>query len=230
MIGTASALPNCSVFYNQFRVHDPSGALVPPFADDVCAGSIVGPVTLPASGTYTVAVNPYGTNVGYVTVRIYDVVDVTGPIPFGQAVKANLAIPGQRGIWTFTGTQNQRVSAVVTHIEYPELLGVPLQGQNHPGSGSERSRRDRIPERAVLGQIVGPGQLARHRHLHGRGGPELEPDRPGGGDVVRHRRRDGSHHARRPCSSCVADHTRPAWVLDIYGRAESGGERRDQHL
>jgi hypothetical protein len=156
------------VFYNQFRVHDPSGALVPPFADDVCAGSIVGPVTLPASGTYTVAVDPYGTNAGYVTVRIYDVVDVTGPIPFGQAVNANLAIPGQRAIWTFTGTQNQRVGAVVTHIEYPELLGVPLQVKIIPGPDPNGPVVTESPSGLCSGQIVGPGQLARHGHLHGR--------------------------------------------------------------
>ena len=78
-----------------------------------------GPVVLPTSGTYTVLVYSYAPYSGTVTVKVHDVVDVTGPIVFGQAVNATLDTPGQRGRWTFTGIANRWVSAVVHTSNFP---------------------------------------------------------------------------------------------------------------
>ena len=108
---SASTIPNCTVFYHKLRIHNPDGSVLASY-NGVCAGDIVRAV-LPTSGIYTVSVFACCDYSGTVTVRVYDVVDVSGPITFGQAVNVTLDTPGQRGYWTFTGSQNRRVSAMI---------------------------------------------------------------------------------------------------------------------
>ena len=80
---------------------------------DFCTGDIAGPATLPVTGTYTVLVDPYSTSTGNVTLTLYDVVDILGPItPGGAAVPVALPTPGQVARLTFSGTANQKVSVV----------------------------------------------------------------------------------------------------------------------
>ena len=115
---TASTVGNCSLIYHKLRILNPNGSILASF-NGACAGDIVGPVILPTSGTYTVLVYSYAPYSGTVTVDVHDVVDVTGPIAFGQAVNATLDTPGQRGRWTFMGEANRRVSAVVDTSNLP---------------------------------------------------------------------------------------------------------------
>jgi hypothetical protein len=77
-----------------------------------CGSSIfIDPQTLPATGTYTILVDPSGGGTGQVTVNAYDVVDVTGTITLnGPAVVSQLPTPGQTARLTFDGTAGQRVS------------------------------------------------------------------------------------------------------------------------
>ena len=70
---------------------------------------------LPADGTYTILVNAQGT--GSMTIALYNVVDLSGTIsPGGASVSLLFSVPGQNGLLTFTGTQNQRVSLLVTGV------------------------------------------------------------------------------------------------------------------
>jgi uncharacterized protein YhfF len=68
---------------------------------------------LPVTGSYTVVVDASGSATGQITMTVYDVIDVTGSLTLGQTETASLTTPGQRAIGTFTGTANQRVSAVL---------------------------------------------------------------------------------------------------------------------
>jgi YD repeat-containing protein len=73
------------------------------------------PVVLPASGSYSVVVDPSGTGSGTVDIYIYDVVDVTDPItPNGPAISAPLLTPGQRAVLPFSGTAGRRMSVKVS--------------------------------------------------------------------------------------------------------------------
>jgi YD repeat-containing protein len=72
---------------------------------------LIEPVAVPRTGTYTVMDDPNSTGTGTVTLTANDDVDVTGTVvPGGSSVSANLATPGQRGLWTFSGTAADRVA------------------------------------------------------------------------------------------------------------------------
>ena len=75
------------------------------------SGKFYEPVTLSASGTYTITIDPQG-NTGSVSLQLYDVpADPSGSItPGGAPVVATTTAPGQNASYSFTATQGQRVS------------------------------------------------------------------------------------------------------------------------
>lgn len=74
-------------------------------------GSFIEPQALPATGTYTLLVDPSGAGTGQVTVSLFEANDVTGTITLnGPAVPVSLPTPGQNARLTFDGTAGQRVS------------------------------------------------------------------------------------------------------------------------
>lgn len=73
---------------------------------------------LPVTGTYTILVDPQGTNMGSVTLTLYDVpADIGGTITAtGTAVTVTTNTPGQNAQLTFEGAANQRVYLKVTGV------------------------------------------------------------------------------------------------------------------
>ncbi|GAA3597812.1 hypothetical protein GCM10022419_096440 [Nonomuraea rosea] len=70
--------------------------------------------TLPATGTYTLLVDPADVRTGSVTVSAI-AGDVTGSLTVGGgAVKLTTTGPGQRAYWTFAGTAGQRIAFALT--------------------------------------------------------------------------------------------------------------------
>jgi hypothetical protein len=73
--------------------------------------------TLAATGTYTVVVDPINTQLGGMSIRLYDVADVTGTIvPGGSPVTVTTTIPGQNASLTFSGSAGQRISLSQTNV------------------------------------------------------------------------------------------------------------------
>ena len=72
---------------------------------------------LPASGTYTIVIDPQGTNIGNFNVTLYNLVDVSGTLtPDAGATPVNITVPGQNASFTFNGTTGQQVSLAVTGV------------------------------------------------------------------------------------------------------------------
>jgi subtilisin family serine protease len=74
---------------------------------------------LPATGTYTILVDPQGADLGSITLTLYDVPpDLTGTIAVGSPpVSLSLApVPGQNAAVTFNGTAAQRVSLRLSNV------------------------------------------------------------------------------------------------------------------
>ena len=75
------------------------------------SGLFIDPLQLPASGTYTILIDPSGTGTGQATVTAYDVTDVTGTVTIGGSqVSQTINTPGQVIRLTFSGTSGVRLS------------------------------------------------------------------------------------------------------------------------
>jgi YD repeat-containing protein len=82
------------------------------------SGAFIDVQILPATGTYTILVDPQGTDIGSATLTLYDVpADPTPSItPGGAAVTVTTTVPGQNARPTFSGTANQRISLQLTNV------------------------------------------------------------------------------------------------------------------
>jgi subtilisin family serine protease len=83
------------------------------------SGGFLDTRALPASGLYTIFVDPQGTDLGSMTLTLYDVPpDLTGSIAIGgPPVNLSLApVPGQNAALTFAGAAGQRVSLRLTNV------------------------------------------------------------------------------------------------------------------
>ena len=100
------------------RIKNPDGSWLTNTTTVTSSGGFVDTRVLPVTGTYTILVDPQGTNIGSVTLTLYDVpADITGPIVAGgSAVTVTTNTPGQNGVLTFEGTATQRVFLRVTGV------------------------------------------------------------------------------------------------------------------
>jgi len=73
---------------------------------------------LPASGTYTILVDPQGADVGAATLQLFEVPpDLAGTLTVGgQPVPLSLNTPGQNALLSFTGAGGQRVTIRATGV------------------------------------------------------------------------------------------------------------------
>lgn len=80
----------------------------------------VEPVTLPATATYTVLVDPSGLATGGVAITLYNTsADVSGSLTVGgSGVNVSLPTPGQNAALTFSGTSGQQVTVRVTGSDF----------------------------------------------------------------------------------------------------------------
>jgi len=94
---------------------DGSALVVPTYFGT--AGGFLDTATLPATGTYTILIDPESTSTGSATLTLYDVpADVSGTIaPGGSPLTSTIGTPGQNATYTFTGNANQRVSLKLTN-------------------------------------------------------------------------------------------------------------------
>jgi subtilisin family serine protease len=74
--------------------------------------------TLPATGSYTILVDPQGIATGSMTLNLYDVpADVSGTMtPGGASFAAAIGTPGQNARLTFSGQAGQRVSLKLSPV------------------------------------------------------------------------------------------------------------------
>ena len=81
-------------------------------------GGFVDTKTLPVSGTYTILVDPSGTDVGSTTLQMYEVPpDLTGSLTVGgPSASLTLSTPGQNALLTFTGPAGQPVTIRATGV------------------------------------------------------------------------------------------------------------------
>jgi len=112
-IGTSSC---CSA---RVSILKPDGSTLV-FATPVgTSGGFLDARVLPTSGLYTILVDPQGTDVGSMTLALYDVPpDLSGSIAIGgPPVSLTLGpVPGQNATLAFNGTAGQRVSLRLSNV------------------------------------------------------------------------------------------------------------------
>jgi RHS repeat-associated protein len=110
-----------SAFAGQFRLYNPSGSEI---ASDSIAKSekrAIGPLTLPATGTYTILVDPTEEQTGSVKLTAFDVEDVTGsitPTEEGAKQKAATSVPGQAARYSVAVAAGQKISLKTTESNF----------------------------------------------------------------------------------------------------------------
>jgi RHS repeat-associated protein len=139
---------NDSILYAWFSFSGPGSTWSSGYV--FTSGKFYEPVTLTASGTYTISIDPQG-NTGSVSLQLYDVpADPSGSItPGGAPVSVTTTAPGQNASYSFTATAGQRVSLRIDTgtltspcgcggIEYVRLMqgGTTIAGSSPLGSNS----------------------------------------------------------------------------------------------
>jgi len=103
-------------------------------------GSYTDTLTLPATGTYTIYLNPTGTDTGSMTFHLISVpADATGTISIDGANVTLTTTVGQNGSLTFSGTVGQRIYLSATNSTYPRSEGINLYKPDASGNANTNS-------------------------------------------------------------------------------------------
>jgi hypothetical protein len=93
----------------------PDGTTLASTSVTTAGGGLEPPSTLPTTGTYTIVVDPAGTNTGNITLKLMS--DLTGTLNLdGTATVATITTVGQDALYTFSGTAGQWVSLGFTSV------------------------------------------------------------------------------------------------------------------
>jgi hypothetical protein len=116
----------------QLHIYNPDGSTLASYGINT-GGGFIDTKALPATGTYTIFINPTGAYTGSITLTLYEVPpDLQGTItPGGEPVTVSLGTPGQDARLTFSGTTNQRISLKLSSVS---ITGGQLYIYNPDGS------------------------------------------------------------------------------------------------
>lgn len=94
---------------------NPSGTQLAFTSVSTSGGGLEPPSTLPTTGTYTIVVDPSGTNTGTITLKLMSYLSGTLNLD-GAATTSTISIVGQNAQYTFSGTAGQWVSLGMTNV------------------------------------------------------------------------------------------------------------------
>jgi hypothetical protein len=164
------SISNVTITSTKVSVLKPDGTnLVTPFTVTK-SGYFMDVKALPTAGTYKIVVDPKDTYTGKMTLRLYDVpLDATTPATLdGTPYTVTTTTPGQNALLTFTGTAGQRVSALVSAVDYASAklkilnpdttqLFSPVLAFGHGGNFLEPKT---LPANGTYSVVVDPGLAA----------------------------------------------------------------------
>ncbi|MCA8205128.1 IPT/TIG domain-containing protein [Burkholderia sp. AU33545] len=132
LLTTNSNFPGC--LWTSVSINGPDGSHLA--GTNLCSNSFAGVVTLPTTGTYTIAAYPNAGSTGSATFQLYDVPsDPTATItPGGSPVTLGTTVPGQNMSLTFSGTAGQRVSLLTTNSNFSGCLWTSVSINGPDGS------------------------------------------------------------------------------------------------
>jgi hypothetical protein len=107
---TKASYPQCF----QLSLRRPDGSAFGDVVKSCTKSDFLDAQTIDQTGIWSIVVDPLGTSVGTSTLQAWDASDATKPITLNGAPINALLDPGQKGEYTFPGTNGQQVSANVT--------------------------------------------------------------------------------------------------------------------
>jgi len=128
-------------------------------------GQFSGEQTLAYTGTYTIGIDP-GSATGSVSINLNGFSDQTGVLIPGVPVNIKTSYPGQRAIYSFSGTAGQVVSLAVTNSTYsgdcPNVSirnpnGTTLASTTICGGSSSSLSNETLPTTGTYTVLVNPG-------------------------------------------------------------------------
>jgi YD repeat-containing protein len=94
---------------------NPNGTTLQSTSVTTSGGGLEPPSTLPTTGTYTIVIDPSGTNTGTITLKLMSYLSGTLNLN-GAATTSTISIVGQNARYTFSGTVGQWVSLGMTGV------------------------------------------------------------------------------------------------------------------
>ena len=99
--------------YADITLLNPDGTYLTATSIGTAGGSLDLAAALPTTGTYTLTMNPSGTNIGHMTLTLSS--DVTGSVTINAVAKLiTIGRAGQNARYTFSGTASQSVTVKIT--------------------------------------------------------------------------------------------------------------------
>jgi hypothetical protein len=161
---------NVTITSSRVSILKPNGqTLFTPFTVTK-SGHFMDVKTLPVAGQYKIVIDPKDTYTGKMTLVLYDVpADPTTPaLVDGTPYTVTTSTPGQNGLLTFSGTAGQRVSALISDVDYgsaklkilnPDAtqLFTPALAFGHGGNFLEPKT---LPATGTYTVVVDPGLAA----------------------------------------------------------------------
>ena len=110
----ALSMTGVTISAGSLTLKNPDGSVLKGPQAFATAPTFIDPITLTQTGIYKLVLDPKGKAKGSVTLSGYDVPpDTSAALTLGTPATGTTTVPGQRNTFTFTGTQNQRVSLTV---------------------------------------------------------------------------------------------------------------------
>jgi hypothetical protein len=121
----ALSMTGVTISAGSLTLKDPLGTVLKGPQAFATAPTFIDPITLTQTGTYTLFLDPKGKAKGSVTLSGYDVpADTSAALTLGTPATGTTTVPGQRNTFTFTGTQNQRVSLSVLSSDFSGTISL----------------------------------------------------------------------------------------------------------
>jgi hypothetical protein len=131
-VSAATFTGNCPTY--QFSLIRPDGTTLGSPVSSCTATATLPSQTLDQNGTWTFLLDPQSTTTGTATVQAFITSNDTRPIPLnGAPLNFNLN-QNQTGIYTFSGTTGQQVSATITNSTFTGCPGYTLSLQRPDGT------------------------------------------------------------------------------------------------
>jgi RHS repeat-associated protein len=121
------SITNVSIPSSWVSIQNPDGSTLVSQTAVFTTGAFVDTVTLPQTGTYSILVSPWSNGTGSITFQLYSVAaDLSGqvtPTAAGVAIQSSFTSPGQNGVYTFSGSQGQRIAVDLHPVSLSGTFG-----------------------------------------------------------------------------------------------------------